>query len=196
MKTKIILVFVLLTNIISAQIAIEKDNLSTPSVSIEFGSTKKGLVVPWVTSAKDVETAGVVPGSIIFDLSDQNLKVYREIADPRSGSNWFPYSSHSGLIPTTPKPIDVALQDNLTENPNAKVIISGDATLKQNPAADKTNGILVLADSDKAMILPKVALPEQNIANPAAGMMVFDTERKYLMIFDGTSWSYWMPTAF
>lgn len=197
MKTKINIILVLFTNFLFAQIAIEKDSLSSPSVSLEFGNANKGLVVPWATSEKDVETAGVVPGSIIYDLKDNNLKVYRSIQDPMTGSHWFSYSiKPPELAPGNTVQIDSSLQDNLTENPTARVIITSDPVLKQDPSSDTTNGVLILSDTDKAMILPKVALPEQNIINPAAGMMVFDTERKLLMIFDGVSWTYWMPDSF
>ena len=57
----------------------------------------------------------------------------------------------------------------------------------------QTPGILVLADTDKAMVLPKVASPHLNIVNPAAGMMVYDTTSKQLAVFNGTVWSFWKP---
>ena len=36
---------------------------------------------------------------------------------------------------------------------------------------------MVLADTNKAMVLPKVASPHLNIVNPAPGMMVYDTTK-------------------
>ena len=62
-----------------------------------------------------------------------------------------------------------------------------------NPDTDPTPGLLVLADTDKAMVLPKVASPHLNIVNPAAGMMVYDTTSKQLAVFNGTVWSFWKP---
>jgi hypothetical protein len=53
------------------------------------------------------------------------------------------------------------------------------------------SGILVLEDANKAMILPKVASPHLNIISPAAGMMVYDTQKKQLAVFNGTVWSFW-----
>ncbi|WP_262907374.1 hypothetical protein [Chryseobacterium sp. LC2016-27] len=43
------------------------------------------------------------------------------------------------------------------------------------------------------MILPKVASPHLNIINPSAGMMVYDTVKKQLAIYNGTVWSFWKP---
>ncbi|WP_426480116.1 hypothetical protein [Chryseobacterium sp. R2ACT005] len=48
-------------------------------------------------------------------------------------------------------------------------------------------------DVNKAMILPKIASPHLNIVNPAAGMMVYDTTKKQLAIYNGTVWSFWKP---
>ncbi|WP_279195775.1 hypothetical protein [Chryseobacterium indoltheticum] len=56
-----------------------------------------------------------------------------------------------------------------------------------------TPGILVLEDTNKAMILPRVASPHLNIINPAPGMMVYDTTAKQLAVFNGTVWSFWKP---
>ncbi|WP_435524785.1 hypothetical protein [Chryseobacterium indoltheticum] len=39
-----------------------------------------------------------------------------------------------------------------------------------------------MEDTDKAMILPKVASPHLNIINPAPGMMVYDTTAKQLAV--------------
>ena len=67
------------------------------------------------------------------------------------------------------------------------MLIGGD------PATDTTPGILVLADTNKAMVLPKVASPHLNIVNPSPGMMVYDTTSKQLAVFNGTVWSFWKP---
>ena len=65
----------------------------------------------------------------------------------------------------------------------------------KNPENDTTPGILVLQDSDKAMVLPKVASPHLKIVNPAAGMMVYDTTNNCLKIFNGTVWSCYTTPA-
>ena len=67
------------------------------------------------------------------------------------------------------------------------MLIGGD------PSTDTTPGILVLADTNKAMVLPKVASPHLNIVNPSPGMIVYDTTKKQLAVFNGTVWSFWKP---
>ena len=79
------------------------------------------------------------------------------------------------------------MQDSLSDLETAKVLIGG------NPDTDTTPGILVLADTDKAMVLPKVASPHLNIVNPSPGMIVYDTTKKQLAVFNGTVWSFWKP---
>ena len=79
------------------------------------------------------------------------------------------------------------LQDSKTELTSAKAAIGKDG------ATDTTPGILVLTDTDKAMILPKVAEPHLNIKNPAAGMLVYDTTNRQLAVFNGKNWSFWKP---
>ena len=78
--------------------------------------------------------------------------------------------------------------DTYIEQPSAKVII-GPTTVSQAQVA----GILILSDPNKAMILPQVPSPHLNIKNPAAGMMVYDTNNKILAVFNGTQWSFWQP---
>jgi len=54
-------------------------------------------------------------------------------------------------------------------------------------------GILVLSDTNTAMILPKMDSPHLNIVNPAPGMMAYDTKTNQLAIFKGTVWTFWRP---
>jgi hypothetical protein len=43
------------------------------------------------------------------------------------------------------------------------------------------------------MVLPKVASPHLNIISPSAGMIVYDTIKKQLAVYNGTVWSFWKP---
>ena len=167
---------IIFTTIVAAtmqsQVAIGKASVSNSSVSLEFGTANKGLLLPWVTSAASV--TGAVDGTIIYDTSDKKVKY-------RKNNAWFDLSvDATGVVDTT-------LQDNLTELATAKVAIG------VNGATDTTPGILVLTDTDKAMILPKVASPHINIISPSAGMMVYDTTAKQLAVYNGTVWSFWKP---
>ncbi|WP_292009566.1 hypothetical protein [Chryseobacterium sp.] len=157
----------LISAALSAQVAIGKTTLESSSSSIEFGDENRGVVLPWVTDTSSVQSA--VNGTLVFDTSDHKVKVYEN-------NDWVDLSvDTTGIADTT-------LQDSLNENVNAKVAIG---------TATATPGILVLEDTDKAMILPKVADPHLNIISPAPGMIVYDTNKKLLAVFNGTVWTFW-----
>ena len=209
---KLILTTALFSSAVAmAQIAIGKSTLSNiqpantvtnPSISLEFydnADNTKGLVLPWASTVLDQPVAynttteagyrgmqgTVVDGTIILDLSDKKVK-YR-----RNGA-WSPLT---GALPLTAgattyntfNAIDSSLQDNKKEGANVK------AAIGTNGATDTTAGILVLTDTNKAMVLPKVASPHLNIKNPTPGMMAYDTTKKQLAVYNGTVWSFWKP---
>ena len=175
MKNIVATLSLLFTTSLSAQVAIGKATVSSPAVSLEFydnADNTRGIILPWVTSTAAV--TGAVNGTIVYNTADR--KVYVKYA-----SGWRDLSvDTSGTVTTT-------LQDALSDLDTAKVLIGGD------PATDTTPGILVLADTNKAMVLPKVASPHLNIVKPSPGMMVYDTTKKQLAVFNGTVWSFWKP---
>ena len=172
MKNIFLTSFIMISACASAQVAIGKASVSSTAVSLEFGNENRGIVLPWVTNTSDV--TGVVDGTIVYNTADK--KVYVKYA-----SGW------KDLSVDATGAVDTSLQNSLSDLDTAKVLIGG------NPDTDTTPGILVLADTDKAMVLPKVASPHLNIVNPAAGMMVYDTTSKQLAVFNGTVWSFWKP---
>lgn len=197
MQKLIISSFLLLSTLAYAQVAIGKTSVTNATVSLEFGPNNvangyKGILLPWVSTVANTPNAsytGVsnpVDGTIIFDVSDKKVKY-------RKAGAWFDLSKNeittvNGVANyDTTGVVDTSLQDNLTENANAKVIIGA------NPSTDTTPGILVLSDSNKAMILPKMDSPHLNIKNPPAGMMAYDTTAKQLAVFNGKVWSFWRP---
>lgn len=209
---KIILTIAIFSSAIAiAQVAIGKSEVSkiqpantitNPSISLEFydsADNTKGLVLPWTSTVNNQPIAynsitgsgyqgmqgTVVDGTIILDLSDKKVK-YR-----RNGA----WSNLTGDLPliagsttfNTFNAIDSSLQDNKKEGATAK------AAIGSNGATDTTAGILTLTDTDKAMVLPKVASPHLNIKNPTPGMMAYDTTKKQLAVYNGTVWSFWKP---
>ena len=175
MKNILLTLSILISACASAQVAIGKTTVSSPAVSLEFydnADNTRGIILPWVTNTAAV--TGAVNGTIVYNTADR--KVYVKYA-----SGWRDLSvDTTGTVTTT-------LQDTLSDLDTAKVLIGGD------PATDTTPGILVLADTNKAMVLPKVASPHLNIVKPSPGMMVYDTTKKQLAVFNGTVWSFWKP---
>ena len=152
------------------------------TVSLEFGNETggvKGIVLPWVSSATDVTNA--VPGTLIFDSADQKVKFGKATtASAPAVSGWGDLSDGAYA------PIVTIVADSNIENATAKAFIGS------LPAADTTFGILVLGDTDKAMVLPRVDACT-DIVNPSAGMMVYvtGTTPHQLAFFNGREWSFW-----
>lgn len=163
--------------VLPAQVAIGKPSVSSPAVSLEFydnADNTKGIILPWVSSTAAV--SGAVNGTLVYNTTDK--KVYVKYA-----SGWKDLSvDNTGTVSTT-------LQDSLTDQATAKTVIGGD------PVTDATPGILILADTNKAMVLPKVNSPHLNMVNPSPGMMVYDPVKKQLAVFNGTVWSFWKQPA-
>jgi len=172
MKTNILtsLLLIVATIGIKSQVAIGKTSVTNNSVSLEFSDAEnKGLILPYIEN----KSAITENGSVIYDNTDHKVKYLKD-------NSWFDLS-----VDTTGKS-DIAIQTSKTELSTAKT------TIGTNTAMD-SNGILVLSDANKAMILPRVASPHLNIINPAPGMMVYDTTKKQLAVYNGTVWSFWKP---
>ena len=161
---------------IKAQVIIDKDlnqNISSPSVLLEFGTSNKGLLLPWVTTTGGVTAA--VPGTMVYNIAEKNVKYLKG----GSGGGWIDLSIE------TNGEVNTALQNPLTDAANATTIIGSNST--------SAPGILVLESATKALVLPKVADPHLNILYPEAGMMVYDTNKKIFAVYNGTVWTFWKP---
>lgn len=170
---KIVLSTILFLAVTTAksQVAIGKTSVTNASVSLEFSDAdNKGIILPYVED----KTSITENGSVIYDNSDHKVKYLKD-------NSWFDLS-----VDTTGQS-DLGIQQEKTELATAKTGIGAKSD------ADSTNGILVLTDTDKAMILPRVASPHLNIISPAPGMMVYDTTKRQLAVYNGTVWSFWKP---
>ena len=177
MKNIIISMFTLFTTCAFAQVAIGKASVSSPSVSLEFGTGNKGILLPWVTGFSTV--TGAVNGTLVYNTTDKKVYVkyasgWKDLSVDATGTTVDPITNVDGLT----------LQNSLDDLNTAKVSIG---------TPTSTPGILVLEDTNKAMVLPKVASPHLTIINPAPGMMAYDTTSKQLAVFNGKVWSFWKP---
>lgn len=168
---------------INAQVAIGKESISSPSVSLEFGIGNKGIILPYILEVNLMQN--VVPGTLIIDATTGVMQY------ATSTGNWRPLS-FSGISTSYDNETlditgfaDTTLQSKLKDLPESMAIIGN---VKEN-----ISGVLVLSDPDKAMVLPKMDSPHLNIKNPAAGIMAYDTLKKQLAVFNGTVWTFWHP---
>ncbi|MBU8883164.1 hypothetical protein KSK37_08725 [Kaistella sp. DKR-2] len=166
-----------ISSVLFSQIIINPDNANPPtntSVSLEFGSDARGIILPYVEATS---ATNAVAGTFIMDPSDKEVKF--RLAD----GSW---KNLSGSAATTQSVTSMPSQ--APENSNAKVVIGSASSVQA-----QVPGILVLSETNKAMILPKVASPHINVKNPAAGMLVYDSANRMLAVFNGTQWSFWKP---
>ena len=175
----------LISTLAFSQVAIGKSSITNTSVSLEFGTGNKGIILPWATNSTGVSlpASGNKSGTFILDVNDKKVKL------SKNDGTWADLTVHSNEKPATSgnTAIDNSLQTNSSfpEKSTAKTMIGGD------PSTDTNPGILVLADTNKAMIPPLVTDPATNIKNPAPGMMVYDPTKKLFAVYNGTIWSYW-----
>lgn len=194
MKKHITFLTILISGFALSQVTIGKSAGTiapvNANVSIEFGDATggvKGIVLPWVTAPADV--TGAVPGTLIFDsgATQQKVRLARaNVANSPTVFEWFDFSN-GALLPTTASAPDAG-----TDVSTAKALIN------TTTATDATPGILVLGDTNKAMVLPRVSAVA-DIVNPSAGMMVYVTgtsngtgpNANQLAVFNGREWSFW-----
>ena len=159
----------------SAQVAIGKTNVINASVSVEFSNTEnRGFILPYTENKTGVSAEG----TLIYDTTDHKVKYLK------NGGQLVNLSEDDGTSATIGT-ADISIQGTgKTERATAKTSIG---------TPTSTEGILVLEAADKAMILPKVASPHLAIINPAAGMMVSDTVKKHLAVYNGKAWTFWKP---
>lgn len=144
-----------------------KTGLTNTSVSLEFGTEKKGILLPTVDS--DAAVTGAVAGTIIFDAAKKKAEV-------KLTSSWKDLTiDTNGKTDTVPAFV--------SESATAKTSIGTPSSIP---------GILVLEDANKAMILPTVSV-YTDIPSPSAGMMVYLSKDNQLAFFNGTVWTFWKP---
>ncbi|MCY0978856.1 hypothetical protein PGH12_09735 [Chryseobacterium wangxinyae] len=196
MKNYIIALSLIISGNVFSQITVGKSSATSApasaSVSIEFGDATggvRGIVLPWATSENAVATATTAPitGTLFFDSLAKKVKFGRSAtADATAVSQWVDLSAGAFLPVST-----VGVADANAEVGTAKTVISANAA---NAASNATNGILVLADTNKAMVLPRVN-SYADIVNPSPGMIVYvtGTTPQQLAVYNGREWSFWRP---
>lgn len=175
---KIYFLIGLISNLVlTAQITIGKDSLSSETVLLEFGNENKGLILPWVISINDVDadsnavnSNGATSGTFVFDSSDNRIKL-------KKNSTWMDLSGTDGTS-------DRSQIINRPESLENGVVIGSLST--------SARGILIIESNDQAMVLPKVDSFE-DIVDPSPGMVVFVKSTKMLAVFNGEVWSFWKP---
>ena len=175
MKKFIILCFILSTNLTFAQISIGKNQVDGGGI-LDFDEDNKGIILP----IADIETTNTYTnGTILVDKNDYKIKVFQD-------NDWLELSDTGSFDvqkDDNNNDISTAVKINTSDDIGQGVIIGA-----ENSDAD---GVLVLESTNKALILPKVFRPHENILSPVAGTICYDTESDSLAVFNGKVWNYW-----
>lgn len=164
---KIILTIALVTvGMLQAQIAIGKDDVDGSGILDFATGDARGIMLPRVTEAAGITT----PGTLYYDAD--LMKVICK------GHTEEDLSVKEGEFAMT------ATYTALDEEGDG--VILGDGS-----GAPVPEGVLVLDDPARALILPKVASPHLNIKNPEAGLICYDTDSDMLAVYDGKQWAFW-----
>lgn len=167
MKTIIIIVKLLfISSVVYGQTAIGKNSIDGDGL-LDFGNDGKGIILPYVD--QDV-ISNPSPGTFIFDTDSKQVAYYSSAT-----ASWISMNANLN---------DAAAPGIASEAEAGDGVVLG----AHNATAE---GVLVLESSDKALILPKVADPHENIKSPAYGTMCYDTTSKSIAVFNGKEWSYW-----
>ena len=156
----------------------------TAPVFLEFGSRQQRNYSTQATNAAGVSLSPTANEKVelsFFDVNDRKVKISKK----KNNGTWFDLTVHNLEKPATGGNIAInnSLQTNAAfpEKTDAKTMIEVILLLI-------LPRILVLADTNKAMIPPLVTDPATNIKNPAPGMMVYDSAKncsQYIMVLFG-----------
>lgn len=180
MKNTIILLSILLTTVLQAQVAIGKTTVDGTDTILDFGADdNKGIVLPWIaTTDIDSNTSGTLyydttlgkvmcttTGGTTIDYSVKGLNTSFDATDPER-HGYYQYNE----VPTTVYGTVIGAEDTTKKG----VLVLEEPT---------TNPVM-------AMILPKVT-SYANIGDPEPGTIVYDSTIKMFCAFDGEQWSFW-----
>jgi len=149
-----------------AQIAIGKTSVDGSALLDFPENTLNGIILPHVENADSMKVN--TPGTIVFDKASAKFKYF-------DGTQWVTMNREEGLAP-----VEVPTLESETDQ--GVIIGSGSSTAM---------GVLILESDDKALVLPKVTRPAQNIPSPYPGMIVYDLYSDNVYFFNGTVWEFW-----
>lgn len=166
-------------SLMNSQISIEKTGVDGDGLLDFKPNTNRGLLLP---STSTIPTASSsYQGAIIYDAI--NLKVVW-----CNGTTW----TDATIAGTNNASFNGPISNTTSDNGNGVIIGNstvtsvGSLTLSNVPTTSSAT-----LPIGKALILPKVADPAANIANPIAGTMCYDTTNNKVAIFNGSQWDYW-----
>jgi uncharacterized protein (TIGR02145 family) len=193
MKTILYAALLLLTIGANAQIAIGTA-VPDPSAALDVSSTKKGLLLPRMTSAQRTAIASPATGLLVYDTTTSSLWYH-------NGTAWIDTAIggiYKGSGSLTTNTTVAAGNNTLAFTTTASNGFSVDGTTLSVDAANHAVGIgttapanssiLDLTSTNKGLLLPRVANTAA-ITTPANGILIYDLSSNCLKVYQNGSWS-------
>lgn len=102
-----------------SQIAIGKSSVTNTSVSLEFGSGNRGLILPWVFDASTMTNAE--PGTLVFDTTDKKIK-YKKNLNLWQELTFNVSHTYNGVTLDTTGSVDLSAQIGIEEKQMPKLL--------------------------------------------------------------------------
>lgn len=163
MKTNFTLLILFIFQCGIAQVAISKATIDGSALLDFAENSNKGLILPQIQG--DITA---IPGMLVYNADLKKVQFY-------NGDNWQDLSMKEGIV-------DLTETADLAET-GAGIIIGNAETAPE--------GVLVLNEIGKALVLPKNQTPWINIKNPEPGTITYDPENDLICIFNGLEWAFW-----
>ncbi len=148
------------------------------SAAMELKVNNKAFLLPRLTQAEILALASPATGLLIYDLTNNCLRVY-------NGSLW-----NCLLTESLPLPIIKAPQSTTSGSVVSQVVASTSGLLLSESGTGIINAAAIAeVRSNRGVLLPRLkTLQRQAITNPTAGMLIYNTEEGTLEYYDGSNW--------
>lgn len=153
-----------------SQVAIGKTTIDGAGI-LDF-DINKGVLLPWIENLGSLDS----DGTLVFDTADNKVK-------GKVNGVWVDLSLNSGVLDANELAL-ISTHLSKTEADNDQGVIIGAET-------STSIGVLVLEADNKALILPKMASPQNNLIDPKPGTIIYDTVENLLCIYNGSEWTLW-----
>ncbi len=165
MKNIIVIISLFFSSSLFSQVAMGKESVDGSAILDFAENTNKALILPWTNSS-------VVPevGALTYNSDSKKIELF-------NGSAWQDLSVKEGSVDLT------EIQDFID--------INGTGLIIGNESTSLPNGVLILNNNSKALVLPKNIQPWTSIKNPEPGTVSYDPTEKVICFFNGTEWTFW-----
>ncbi len=148
-------------------------SIADPSAMLDVKADDLGFLMPRMTTAQRDDIYSPATGLLIYNTDSTCPEMY-------DGTYWYDFCTSNSKAP----------QGSPTSNSAGGIAITPDGSL-----AD-TSAMLEVKSTEKGFLMPRMTTAGRDaIANPAEGLMIYNTDDNEINFFDGTSWMSLTPPS-